>query len=531
MPYQLKTTGIAVNCTMCVAVDPDTNTIKDFASSAVTAAMTVGANVTISEQAWDGITRKFFRLGSGTAAADFVEFGAAARPQWDFNAGESRTWVFIGEAAGPQVRAFGANSSAYMAAQNLGAGGSTFPTMIVGGTATGGAAPLASGDKRIFGFSITHGSASNFFHAADTATSMTTGTSAALAPAGVTFDFAVQFVGRRNDSTAKQQDKIHAVLIFNRELTEAEWDSLRGDWFTVLLEDVGGDTTPPTLTGSITIGTVTSASIQMSWPTGSDNVAVTSYEVSSNGGSSYTDVGNVTTHTFTGLTASTSYGLRVRAKDAASNVSTPALAATQSTSGSSTPISFAGTVPTANFTIGTAGSVNLASYFSGSLTPFTFALDGASAALPSGVTLSSAGLLSWSGSGTAGTTTGVIVQGTDTGTNTADTNAFSIAIAAAPTGNIRLQPALDLQRGGDAASLTGLRWCVYTDGLMTAIAHSGGGLSTNSSGQATIDINGSSFAVGDWLLLHIADPNTAVAAPADRNVGTFLGWVQAIAQA
>lgn len=98
----------------------------------------------------------------------------------------------------------------------------------------------------------------------------------------------------------------------------------------------GSDTTPPTLTGSITIGTVTDVSIQMSWPAGADNVAVTSYEVSSNGGGSWTDTGSTsTTYTFTGLTPSTSYGLRVRAKDAAGNVSTPALSATQSTNASS----------------------------------------------------------------------------------------------------------------------------------------------------------------------------------------------------
>ena len=92
------------------------------------------------------------------------------------------------------------------------------------------------------------------------------------------------------------------------------------------------DTTVPTQSGSITVGTVTSTSIQFSWPAGADNVAVTAYEVSSNGGGAYTSLGNVLTHTFTGLTPSTSYGLRVRAKDAAGNVSTPALAATQSTS-------------------------------------------------------------------------------------------------------------------------------------------------------------------------------------------------------
>jgi hypothetical protein len=95
------------------------------------------------------------------------------------------------------------------------------------------------------------------------------------------------------------------------------------------------------------------------------------------------------------------------------------------------PISFAGTIPTITFTVGTAGSVDLSSYFSGTLTPFTFALDGASASLPSGVSLSSAALLSWTGSGTPGTTSGVIVQGTDTGTNADDSNAFSVVIQAA----------------------------------------------------------------------------------------------------
>ena len=95
----------------------------------------------------------------------------------------------------------------------------------------------------------------------------------------------------------------------------------------------GGDTTAPVLTGSITIGTVTSTSIQMSWPAGSDNVGIAGYDVSSNGGTSYTQLGNVLTHTFTGLTASTAYQLRVRARDAAGNTSTPVLSASQSTNG------------------------------------------------------------------------------------------------------------------------------------------------------------------------------------------------------
>ena len=97
----------------------------------------------------------------------------------------------------------------------------------------------------------------------------------------------------------------------------------------VTLDSVA-DTTAPTLTGSITVGSVTSTSIAITWPTGADNVAVSSYEV--NRGAGWVDTASTSTgYTFTGLTASTAYTLQVRAKDAAGNVSTPALSVSQST--------------------------------------------------------------------------------------------------------------------------------------------------------------------------------------------------------
>lgn len=96
------------------------------------------------------------------------------------------------------------------------------------------------------------------------------------------------------------------------------------------------DTTRPTLTGSITVGTITTNSIQISWPTASDNVAVTSYEVSKDNGSSYTNTSSTaTSYTFTALSSGTAYNLAVRAKDAAGNVSTPALTATATTTAAS----------------------------------------------------------------------------------------------------------------------------------------------------------------------------------------------------
>ena len=90
------------------------------------------------------------------------------------------------------------------------------------------------------------------------------------------------------------------------------------------------DTTPPALVGAITVTAVSTSSIAVVWPAASDNVGVAGYEVSDDGGSAWVGVGNVLAHTYAGLAPSTSYALRVRAVDAAGNVSA-ALALTQST--------------------------------------------------------------------------------------------------------------------------------------------------------------------------------------------------------
>jgi len=98
-------------------------------------------------------------------------------------------------------------------------------------------------------------------------------------------------------------------------------------------------------------------------------------------------------------------------------------------SGSSVvPIAFTGTIPTQSFTNGQVVSVDLSTYFSGTETPFAFANTGI-ALIGSGLTLSSAGLLSGTYNGTS--ITGVIVTGTDTALNTAASNAFNIETTAA----------------------------------------------------------------------------------------------------
>ena len=241
---------------MLIAVDPDTGTIKDFASSAVTTDMTVGANVTTGSQTWDGNTRSFFKLGAGTAAADFIAFGTN-KPSWTNNvASTQRTWVWIGEVGTGAPRAFGSNSTHYMAAQNTGTGGATCPIQMGAGFSTnlnGGQSLWASGTKLIFGASTTHtgGAGAAVLYWAlhnDSAMSSASGTGPTSNSAVNNFD--LTHIGRRNDSTGKGSEKIHLIAIFNTALTEAQWDSLRDDWFGTLLEVVSGGAVEGDLTAT-----------------------------------------------------------------------------------------------------------------------------------------------------------------------------------------------------------------------------------------------------------------------------------------
>lgn len=80
-----------------------------------------------------------------------------------------------------------------------------------------------------------------------------------------------------------------------------------------------GDTTAPTAPTSLASTTKTSTSITLSWNASTDNVAVTGYDVYANSVLKTTVSG--LTATITGLTASTSYSIYVKAKDASGNTS------------------------------------------------------------------------------------------------------------------------------------------------------------------------------------------------------------------
>jgi len=96
------------------------------------------------------------------------------------------------------------------------------------------------------------------------------------------------------------------------------------------------DTTPPTAPTNLTATAASATQINLSWTASTDNVGVTGYKVERCSGatcSNFAQIATPTTTTFndTGLTAFTSYSYRVRATDAANNLSGFSSTATAST--------------------------------------------------------------------------------------------------------------------------------------------------------------------------------------------------------
>ena len=86
------------------------------------------------------------------------------------------------------------------------------------------------------------------------------------------------------------------------------------------------DTTPPSAPAGLTATAVSNSQINLSWTASTDNVGVTGYHVErcqGEGCANFAQVGTATGTTFNnpGLTVSTSYSYRVRAADAAGNLS------------------------------------------------------------------------------------------------------------------------------------------------------------------------------------------------------------------
>ncbi len=107
----------------------------------------------------------------------------------------------------------------------------------------------------------------------------------------------------------------------------------------VVVVSGGGDTTAPTPPNTLTATAASATQINLSWTASTDNVGVTGYRVERCQGASCTTFAQIATPTATsysdtGLTASTSYSYRVRATDAAGNLSSYSSTASATTQSS-----------------------------------------------------------------------------------------------------------------------------------------------------------------------------------------------------
>ncbi|HUI75034.1 MAG TPA: fibronectin type III domain-containing protein, partial [Candidatus Acidoferrum sp.] len=104
------------------------------------------------------------------------------------------------------------------------------------------------------------------------------------------------------------------------------------------------DTTPPSAPTALTATAASSSQINLSWTASTDNVGVTGYRVERCQGASCSNFSQIatppgTSYDDTGLTASTPYSYRVRATDAAGNLSSYSSVATATTLANNTNIS------------------------------------------------------------------------------------------------------------------------------------------------------------------------------------------------
>ncbi len=125
------------------------------------------------------------------------------------------------------------------------------------------------------------------------------------------------------------QGRIDEVRIYNRALAQTE---IQTDMSTPVVA-LPADTTAPSAPSNLSAIAAGSSTINLSWTASTDDTAVTGYLVErcqGAGCSTFSQIATTTTTTFgnSGLPASTSYSYRVRATDAANNLSSYSATAT-----------------------------------------------------------------------------------------------------------------------------------------------------------------------------------------------------------
>ncbi|PYS20039.1 MAG: hypothetical protein DMG11_30690, partial [Acidobacteria bacterium] len=149
-------------------------------------------------------------------------------------------------------------------------------------------------------------------------------------------------------------------------------------------DQTSSDTTPPSAPTNLTATVVSSSQINLSWAGSTDNVGVTGYSIERCSGSACTNFTQISTPGGTsyfdnGLAANTPYRYRVRATDAAGNLSTYSsiASATTTTPPDSTPPTVSLTAPVNGATVSGTTTVSATASDNVGVVGVQFKLDGA----------------------------------------------------------------------------------------------------------------------------------------------------------
>lgn len=267
------------------------------------------------------------------------------------------------------------------------------------------------------------------------------------------------------------------------------------------------DSTAPTMSGSLTVSAITSSGFTVSWLVASDNVAVTGYELSTDNGTSYINVGNVLSYACTGKAASTLYNVKVRALDAVPNRSAPlSTTATTSVAADVTGPALGGTVTITAITTGGFTASWSAATDAVGVTGYEISVDAGTPAYSSvGNVLTSTrtGLSS-------ATLYNVRVRAFDAAGNRS--SAITTTVTTATAGSYATTCTITFQdrSGNPRANLTGMKWAFFDQTTPDALGQptaKGTLATTNSSGVAVLNISGTQLSPGatGWLIFSNSD--------------------------
>lgn len=234
----------------------------------------------------------------------------------------------------------------------------------------------------------------------------------------------------------------------------------QGSLVALLLNPVA-DGLPPT--GTVTIGTITpgTTSAQIAYTYSAGDATGFEYRL---GSGTWMALGP-SPATIGSLSASTAYELQIRATNASGGgAASAAQPFTTGAGGATVPVAFSESVPAQSATRGVPFSIDLASYFSGTQTPFTYGLQAGSLA---GTGLSLSGSVIGGTPSGSGLVSGLVVRATDAAANTANSNAFAIDIAA-PAGSITTE--VMLNNTGTPQANRAVHWSWLAGGRIGALA-------------------------------------------------------------